>query len=282
MIYNLIKFNYANQTKNTIPLDFHPKGFCCVNDDIYFIHNNGICKKSEDGFEFDWCFTLTCASVPDLSQLSSISYCEKSNSLYVVGAGGSQLYKIDLTMLEFEDLISSDSARRFKDQYLSTDKSPTYVVSNGREVFWSVRDCHRCFKVSGEKALPLVGCGRSGFSMSNLKCSKICHPTGMAIMEQTVFFADSGNNRLRGIKGDSTFSIIDDCKNLRDVFYDSKKLFFLSDNTVHMLSSEGDKTHLFEVYKVECEIQSFCPTGKDCLYILEKNHASTSEKTERN
>jgi hypothetical protein len=45
-----------------------------------------------------------------------------------------------------------------------------------------------------------------------------------------------------------------------------------------MLSPEGNAKHLFEVYKGE-EIQTFCPSSKNCIYILEKNNGHT-EKSE--
>jgi hypothetical protein len=282
MSYKLVKANFVNKTQESKELDFYLRDFCCVDDDIYFTHKNGIGLMSGDEVDFDWCNTLSYVTVPDLTNLSSISYSKEDNSLYFVSDGGSQVGRINLQMLEFELLISPSSAKKFHDKYLSTDKSETHIVYGGGKVVWSVRDCHRCFLVDGDKAIPLVGNGRSGFSLSGLKNSRVCCPMGVAIMENTICFADSGNNCLRGISGDSTFNVIDDCKDLKNVFYDNKKLFFLGGNTIHMLSSEGDATHLFEVYKVEHKIQSFCPTGKDCIYILEKSDASTSEKTESN
>jgi len=278
MSYKLTKVNFVNKKQEHIASDFHARSFCCVGNDIYFLHENGIGLLSQGKIDLNFCESLAYVVDPEITNLSSIFYSELNDSLYVVSHGGSQVCKVGLQMLEFEYLISQDSAKRFQDKFLSTDKSQTYITHYNHQVVWSVRDCHRCFKMSGEKAIPLVGCGRSGFSLSNLKCTKICHPTGVAIMEKTICFADSGNKCLRGIKGDSTFNIIDNCKDIKDLFYSNKKLFFLSDNGVHMLSSEGDMAHLFEVYKVEHKIQSFCPTGKDCVYILEEDNASTSKK----
>jgi hypothetical protein len=185
-------------------------------------------------------------------------------------------------MLEFEEVISPDSARRFRDKYLSTSNSPTYVTSDGKDIIWTIRDCHRCFKTLGDKAIPFVGCGKAGFSMSKPEFSKICHPTGITIMEGTICLADSGNNCLRGVDKNSTFNIISDCKDLKKVSYDNRKLYFLSENSIHMLSSEGDKTHLFEVYRVEQEIQSFCLSGKDCLYILEESDVIPRKEGQNN
>jgi hypothetical protein len=281
MTYNLTKINFSNKTKASIPVNFEVKSLCCKDEEIYFIYNGGIGKIEKGIVDTNWCYELCYTEKPpDLTNLSSITYCSKSDSLYVVSGGGSQILKINLFMGEIEELLSPNQSSEIKERYLSTTQSPTEVVSDGFRVIWSVRDCHRCFKIEGGVPSPFIGCGKSGFSISNLKCSKICHPTGVTIMENTVCFADSGNNCLRGTRNDSIFNIIEDCKKLRDVFYYNKKLFFLSNNAIHMLSSEGDKTHLFEVYKVEHNIQSFCPTGKDCLYILEENDASTPEETE--
>jgi hypothetical protein len=280
MAYNLIKFNFVKKTQTSVQIDSNVKSFCCVDDDIYFLHDNGIGLINDNGTDLNWCKKLVYVSATDLSNLSSITYNKTDGCLYVVSDGGCQIIKIDIQMLEFDLVISQSSAERFKKKVFSTDQSKTYIVANGHDVAWSVKDCHRCFKMSRGKSVPLVGCGRSGFSLSSPCHARICCPTGILIMEDTICFADSGNNCLRGVKKDSIFNIIDDCSTLLDIHYHNKKLFFLSDNSIHMLSSEGDATHLFEVYRVEQKIQSFCPTGKDCVYILEKNDGGIFKEAE--
>ena len=55
---------------------------------------------------------------------------------------------------------------------------------------------------------------------------------------------------------------------LKDIYSFNEKFFFLSENIIRMFSSEGDSTHLFEVYRSKNIIQSFYPINKDCVYIL--------------
>lgn len=277
MEFKITKKSFKNKTTKSFIIDFIMKDFCCVKDDLFFIHDRGIGLISGEVSNLNWNHELAYIKKPDFSKFSSICYNELDNSLYFVSNSGSQIYKANLSLMDFENLISESSAEIFKKQFLGTNNSETHIVSNGKKVVWSVKDSHRCFALNSDNAIPLVGCGKPGFSISNLKNTKISKPTGITIMGDVVCFADSGNNCLRGVSGSSTFNIVSDCKDVVDIHYVNKKLFFLSDNVIHMLSSEGDATHLFEVYKVKNRILSFCPTNKSDIYILEENNVSSTE-----
>ena len=100
-------------------------------------------------------------------------------------------------------------------------------------------------------------------------------------MGDIICFSDSGNKCLRGVKKGATFSVIENCENLKDIHFDGKKLFFLNGSSVSMLSSEGDKSHLFEVYRVERKIKSFCPSSKGSIYLLEECNGNQTEETKK-
>jgi hypothetical protein len=239
MTFKLIKYDFVkNITKliSEIPM----VDFCCKGEEIYFVHDNGIGTIINGEIEYDWYEYLCSVSTPDLTTISSITYCSKSNRLYVVCEGGSQIGRIDLDMMEFSYLISKTSVKEFKSRFLQTLKSKTYIFVDNSKIFWSVRDCHRCFKIHGDSAVPLVGTGRSGYSISSLKNTKVCHPSGITGMNGVICFVDSGNKCLRGIGRNSTFNIIDNYDGLKDVHFYNEKFFFLIDKSIHMLSSEGD------------------------------------------
>jgi len=270
MIYELIKFNYIEKTSKTIA-KLPIVSFCCFEDQIYYSHSNGIGSIIDGKVDENWHEELCSVSPPDLTNISSMTCCSPLEHLYVVCDGGSQVGRIDLKMLDFDFLISKGSSDKFQKKFLPTMTSDTYISSSGTEIVWSIKDCHRCFKMRGDSAVPLVGNGKSGYSLSKVENSRICSPTGITYMNKTVCFADSGNNCLRGIKGNFTFNVIDECKGLGDVHYVNEKLFFLSENIIFMLSSEGDSTHFYEVYGSENPIRSFYPSDKGCIYILVDN-----------
>ena len=56
----------------------------------------------------------------------------------------------------------------------------------------------------------------------------------------------------------------------------------LNDDSIQMLSSEGDASHLFEVYKSKDTIYSFDVLNKDTVYVLERDYATKNEETENN
>jgi hypothetical protein len=270
MISELIKFNFIEKSSKIIT-DVPMVSFCCFKDQIYYSHSKGIGSIIDGEVDNNWHEELCSVSPPDLTTISSIASCEPLNNLYVVCNGGSQIGRIDLNMLDFDFLISNGSAVKFQKKFLSTTTSETYVSASSTEIVWSVKGCHRCFKIHNSSAIPLVGNGKAGYSLSKNENSRICSPTGITHMNGTVCFADSGNNCLRGIKGNFTFNVIDDCKGLGTIHYVNEKLFFLSGNIIFMLSSEGDSTHFYEVYESEHPIRSFYPSGKDSIYILVDN-----------
>jgi hypothetical protein len=272
MACELIKLNRLTKEQSSIQINMDIRSFCCVDDDIYFIHSEGIGIIQDGIVNPNWYQELCSVDKPDLSSLSSIAYCQFNNSLYVVSDGGSQIGKVDLIMLDFEFMISKGSVRQFKEKFLSVDDSDTYIVSDGRKIIWSVKDCHRCFQMLDSKAVPLVGCGKSGYSMSKLEHARISCPTGVAIMNGVICFSDMGNNCLRGVSNNKLLTIISECKNVKDVFYHDEKIFFLSDKIIYMLSSEGDSGHLFEIYRSNNLMQSFFPKGNDCMYLLYNNY----------
>jgi len=277
MAYKFTKLNYANNKKEFIGVDIKPIDFCCKNDEIYFIHENGLGKISDGVVNSEWHDELFYREVPNFSSLTSITYDLKQDCLYLVSNGGSQIVKVSLDLLEYEEIISKDSARNFRKKYLSEKDSETYIHSNGHVIVWSVTNSHRCFIMDKDFAKPLIGCGKGGFSISQLDKSRICYPKGILVTSNFICFNDSGNNKLRGIKKDKCFSIINDCKDLSDLSFHRNKFFFLSENCLHMLSSEGDMKHLFEVYSGENKICHFYPSGKDVIYILEEDNATKNE-----
>jgi len=280
MIYKLTEKNLTTRKQRNFEINFEIKDFCCVGDNLFFLHDDGIGKMNNGDCNPDWRYELTYTEKPDFSTFSSICYNSSYDCLYIVSEGGSRIHKVDLELMDFENLISKNSAKQFRRKVLGRSDSRTYVTSLENQVIWSTTNCHRCFIMNEENAFPLIGCGKAGFSISNLKNTRISKPTGVAIMGKTVCFADSGNNCLRGIRKNSTYTIIDDCKDLKDIYYVKNKLFFLSDNTVHMLSSEGDATHLFEIYKVGNKILTFCPSDNGCVYILEEYYVESPEEAE--
>ena len=277
MKYKFTKLIYSSGKKESIDIDFKPIDFCCKEDEIYFIHENGLGKISDNVVNLEWHDELFYREPPDFSSLTSIAYDSIHNNLFLVSGGGSQIIKIGLDLLEYEELISKDSAERFRKKYLSKKDCETYLDSNGHTVVWSVTNCHRCFIMEKHLAKPLIGCGKAGFSISQLDTSRICSPKGIAISDNFICFNDSGNNKLRGIEKNKSFSVIDDCKDLTDLSFYRNKFFFLSGNSLHMLSSEGDVKHLFEIYSGKSKIYHFYPSGKNVIYILEDDNATTTE-----
>jgi hypothetical protein len=277
MAYKLLR----KTPKNVITvasMDFEVRDICCVDEDVFFIHEDGIGLIHDGKVHLDWYMGLGFLRNQELTTLNSICHNESQKSLYVVADGGAQMYRVDLQLMNFEKVISDNDVKKFRKKYLRSDNSKTYVASKRGLTVWSVQGSHRCFQMVSQKPQPLIGSGRSGFSISKPSNSRICHPTGVAIMENVFCFSDCGNGMIRGVRGKSSFSIIDGCKELKDIYYVDKRVYFLSDDTIHMLSPEGDIEHLFEVYKGE-EIQSFCPANKSCIYILENDSATKTEKT---
>jgi len=275
MSYKLTKVNYINKQTESLDLHFKPRDFCCVGNEIYFVYENGIGMISDGEINLEWHDNLGFIKETDLTTLSSITFNKSNNSLFIVSENGSQIVQINLDMLNYEEVISKDSANELKKKYLSTSKSETHISSLGFTVVWSVTNCHRCFILKEDDAMPLIGCGKSGFSMSKPETSKIRYPKGIAIMDGAICFADSGNKMLRGVRDGGTFSVVDDCDSLKDVIFNNNKLFFINDDAVHMISSEGDASHLFEVYNSENTIYSFDLLDKDTIYVLEENYAPT-------
>jgi len=279
MAYKIIKKNIRNSNQQEIPLkDCSIRKFCCIGEDIYFTHELGIGKISEGKIEKDWHLQLSYARGPDFSDFNSICYNEFQKCLMITSRDGCQIYKIDMFLLDFESIISDESRYKFKKKYVGDINSDSYIASLGKETVWSLKDRHRCFLLDSESARPLVGCGKSGCSTTFLKYARISQPTGIAILENSVCFADSGNNFIKSISGNRISNVVDDCKGLRDIHYKNQKLFFLSENIVYMLSSEGDVTHVFEIYEEESQIVSFCPSEKSDIYILEKYSVNKAEK----
>ena len=279
MSYKLTKVNYINKQIESLDLDFKPRDFCCVRNEIYFVYEYGIGRIFDNVIDLDWHNNLGFVEETDLTTLSSITFNKNHNSLFIVAENGSQIVKIKLDMLNYEEVIPRRKANEFKKKYL-TSNSETYIASFGFKTVWSVTNCHRCFILDEDKALPLIGCGKPGFSISKLDKSNICYPKGITIMNNAIYFADSGNNTLRGIQDEKIYTIIDDCDSLKDVIFCNNKLFFVNDNVIHMLSSEGDASHLFEVYKSENTICSFDILNKDTVYVLERDYATTPSETQ--
>jgi hypothetical protein len=275
MAYSLFK-KITNRPTERIPIDLNVRDFCCVDEDLFIIHDNGIALMNDGELYMDWIRNVAFSEMPDLTTLSSICYNDHHKCLYIVGDGGCRIYSICLQLMNCEPVFSQEDVDIMKKKYVGCKDSETHITSVKDKIVWSIKDAHRCFQVISQRPEPLVGCGRSGFSLSTPVNSKICHPTGVTIMENIFCYSDCGNEYLRGVQRDSSFVIIGDCKDLGSVHYFNKRLYILSDNIIHMLSPEGNTEHLFEVYKGK-EIKTFCPSSKNCICILEKNNGGTKK-----
>ena len=275
MAYNLLK-KVTNCPIEKIPVDLNIRDFCCVDEDLFIVHDNGIALMRDGELDMGWINSVAFMEFPEMTSFSSICYNKDRQCLYIVSDGGCRIYSLCLQLMNFEPVFSQEDVDMLKKKYIGCKNSETHISSSKDMIVWSVKDSHRCFQVISQRPLPLVGCGRSGFSLSTPVNSRICHPTGVTIMENVFCYSDCGNEYIRGIQGSSSFVVIGGCKNLGTVHYANKRLYFLSDNIIHMLSPEGNTKHLFEVYRGG-EIQSFCPSNKNCIYILEKKNGRTKK-----
>lgn len=282
MACKLIKYSVSNKKTESYIINCDVRSFCCIDDDIFFIHPNGIGLMHNGEVTLDFHYSLSYVRPPDFTKFNAICYNKFNRSLIIVGDNGSQLHSIDVNLMTFMTLMSDIDSKRFKDKYFSRPNSKVYVTSKKGEIVWSAKDLHRCFHFSSNNAEPLVGCGKSGCSTSTSTSSKICCPTGVVFMENIFCFNDCGNNCIRGVRDNFIFDIVSDCKNLKDIHYVDFRLFFLSGNSVHMLSSEGDSTSFLEVYKSEKEILTFYPMNKSCIFVLEEYDNGIPKKSKGN
>jgi hypothetical protein len=141
---------------------------------------------------------------PHLSFPSSICYDPNLRLCFLLEYGGIRLRSIDVFHRYCGNIFFSDPFSVYFSKSNNIGSMETSCdVDRYSNLYWTVRDLHRCFKKpyvnSGVENY--IGNGRSGFSISNnLNVCLFSKPSGIKCIDGSVYISDSGNHCIREVK----------------------------------------------------------------------------------
>ena len=164
-MWSLIRKNIVNSEQEEINYEYEIKDFCCTEDDIYFLHNNGLAKVSGGEINLNFLDEVCFNEKFDPEKFSSICY-NKQGDIFICSEGGVLIHKLDINLYTLYKLIYDE--KTIYKKHINQKGSKTYITANNNCVFWSIKNCHRILSLSEYGVLsPCIGSGRSGFSLSN-------------------------------------------------------------------------------------------------------------------
>jgi hypothetical protein len=137
---------------------------------------------------------------------SSVCYEENTRSCFLIEAGGSKIRQIDLQSLYCRNVALPNN---FWDYFVKTPsilKTDTSCdVDNHGNLYWTVKDLHRCFMKSRSNNVihNYIGTGRSGFTVSSsIKDCLMSKPSCVKYCEKSIYLSDTGNYCIRETNGE--------------------------------------------------------------------------------
>ena len=145
-------------------------------------------------------------TVPLFKYPSSICYDKTTKSCFLIENGGSKVRSIDLQSLYCRNVALPNNFWNYFEKTPSILKTDTYCsVDDHGNLFWTVKDLHRCFiKSRGNNLVHnYIGTGRVGFTVSsNMNECLMSNPCGIKCNKGSVYISDNGNFSIREIKGE--------------------------------------------------------------------------------
>lgn len=145
-------------------------------------------------------------SLPLFKYPSSICYYPDLKSCFLFSQGGTKLNAIEIASKYCSNISLSSSFLNYFSKLPLLNKIDTSCdVDKYGNLYWVVKDLHRCFKKKREdnEVVSYIGSGRSGFSISNnLNACLLSNPYGIRCRDSIIYISDGGNHCVRNISGD--------------------------------------------------------------------------------
>jgi len=218
-------------------------------------------------------------SVPTFEYPSSVCYMRNMKFCYLLEKGGSRIRRLDLGR-HYVDPVLGESENYNLNSYFSKcsnrNLSETHCDADEYgNLYWSVRDLHRCFRMDSEFSTisNYVGNGRSNFGTSNnLSSYSLSHPRGVKCINKSLYIADCGNHCLREIIGRSVKIVLghplkSDLSSPSQIKYSNRIIYIKNDNQIHYIAL-NDKSN--GVIYSSSNIDAIDVNSKRDLLILER------------
>jgi len=215
MLYRIVKKIFgANESDviNEVEIPSNIHDFCFIPDLGYlFALKDNHCISLldlEGNFTLSWLGMFNEKGCRDgtkhharLSYPSSVCYLPQTKRAYVVEDGGANIRIIDVNTVYISKLLGKSIVDKMEKKFAKikiSEINTCCCVNKYAEVYWVVDKANYCYKYKQGNVKIILGNRRASYSVSSdISWSSLNGPSGLALANDAVYIADTGNHCIR-------------------------------------------------------------------------------------